>query len=110
MKHLTQTQHRSIAEVLYHLINASDTIDLDANDIEEMIWAYFIRREYGSSMADYTRIKQMVDEVNRQDVTLVHCIAAVRNWVEFESADEALQHDCRQADELNDMQRKEITG
>ena len=111
MKHLTQANHRSITEVLYHLINASDSLDLTANDIEEMMWGYMNQRGYVDDGAtDSDRIKAMVDEVNRRDVTLVHCIEGVRNWIEFPSADEALRYDCRQADDLHEVQLGEITG
>lgn len=111
MKNLSQQNLRYTAEVLHHLIGAPDHLDIDANDIEEMIFAYMNQKDYlTDGTTDSDRIKAMVDEVNRIDVTIDHCQTAVRNWVEFESAKVAEYFDVQQSQEYQAMLSKEIGG
>lgn len=109
MKNLSTKNLQYTAEVLHLLISAPDHMDIDANDVEEMMFAYMNQKNYlTDGTTDSDRIKEMVDEVNRKDVTYDHCVTAVRNWVEFGCAEEAARYDEQQAYEYQAMLRQEI--
>lgn len=111
MKNLSTKNLQYTAEVLHLLISAPDHMDIDANDIEEMMFAYMNQKNYlTDGTTDSDRIKEMVDEVNRRDVTIEHCHTAVRNWIEFESAKVAEYFDLHQSQEYQAMLSNEIGG
>lgn len=78
--------HSMASQVLFLLMNAPDNVPIDAEDVELMMAAWLKKR---GLLDDSSRIKEMVDNVNRMDVTLEHCAMAVCRYFDEDFDKEA---------------------